>query len=130
QDVTADDLRPVLAAYDTGGCFDLVFFDAHHYEGQMGLLKNLQAAGLVNDDTILAFHDTDLHPTAYTLMCKPEQDDSGREGFMITSNEPERQMVRALSEEYQFFQLHPPHDRIKSGFKFRHGLTLLQKKKL
>ncbi|MGI9337296.1 MAG: hypothetical protein ACR2P4_02145, partial [Gammaproteobacteria bacterium] len=42
QDVTADDLRPVLAAYDTGGCFDLVFFDAHHYEGQMGLLKNLQ----------------------------------------------------------------------------------------
>ena len=128
QNVTADDLRPIFGNYEGIDCFDMLFFDAHHYEGQMGLLKNLQDVGLVNDDTILAFHDTDLHPSPCSLICKPAQDDSGKKGFLIT--EIERQMVRALSDEYEFFQLHPPFNHIKDGFKFRHGITLLQKKKL
>lgn len=127
QTITADDLHPLFGGNDTADYFDMVFFDAHHYEGQMGLLKTLHDAGLINDDTLLAFHDTNVNPVPISVICKPAKTLCGKEGYAAV--EQERQMVATLAREYEVFQLHPPHNRLRGKFKFRHGITLLQKKR-
>lgn len=123
--VTEGDLRNTIPDLEV---FDMVFFDAHHYDEQMALLEMLQRASLVNDDTILAFHDTNVKPRAIGITDITAKDETGKTGFVDCVDE--RQMVRALAKDYQIFQLHPPHNRCDGDVKFRHGITLLQKKQL
>lgn len=42
---------------------DLIFFDCHEFEAQMEMLSRLSGSGMIVDRTVLAFHDTNLHPT-------------------------------------------------------------------
>jgi predicted O-methyltransferase YrrM len=44
---------------------DLVFFDCHVLSVQMTAFRTLRSAGLITDDTVLAWHDTNLHPQRY-----------------------------------------------------------------
>jgi predicted O-methyltransferase YrrM len=41
---------------------DLVFFDCHVYDAQMAMFHRLRAAGMITSRTVLALHDTNLHP--------------------------------------------------------------------
>jgi predicted O-methyltransferase YrrM len=41
---------------------DLIFFDCHNYDVQMKFLSNFVADGLIDDDTVIALHDTNTHP--------------------------------------------------------------------
>jgi hypothetical protein len=41
---------------------DLIFFDCHVFDAQMTLLSRLAGGGMVADRTVLALHDTNLHP--------------------------------------------------------------------
>ena len=41
---------------------DLIFFDCHIYDAQMRLYRNLRRQGLITERTVLALHDTNLHP--------------------------------------------------------------------
>ena len=93
----------------------------------MALLEMLQVAKLVNDDTLLAFHDTNVNPAPISMTCKPATTLSGKEGYAGT--EDEIRMVKALAQEYEVFQLHPPHNRLRGKFKFRLGITLMQKRR-
>lgn len=53
----------LVGSLDVGGDpLDLVFFDCHHYEGQMAMFQRLRADGMITADTVLALHDTNLHP--------------------------------------------------------------------
>ena len=47
------------------GCkpLDLIFFDCHAFTAQMELLSRLAEGGMITDRTVLALHDTNLHPT-------------------------------------------------------------------
>jgi len=41
---------------------DLVFCDCHVYDVQMNLINNFLADCLIDDDTVIALHDTNTHP--------------------------------------------------------------------
>jgi predicted O-methyltransferase YrrM len=52
-----------LTEVDVGGRpLDLVFFDCHAYEAQMETWRRLSHRGIITDKTVLALHDTNLHP--------------------------------------------------------------------
>lgn len=111
-----------LSATDLDGLrFDLIFFDAHAYVPQMNLLMRLRSAGLVTDETVLALHDTQLHPTKTCEWAYPVE-----EGWV--HQDVERRMVNDLRRMgYDAFALHTDLDRLDPGMPVRHGLTIMRK---
>jgi len=55
KDITSDDIdnQPL----------ELIFFDCHEYDVQMNLYNKLLESNLINDNTLIALHDTNTHPT-------------------------------------------------------------------
>jgi predicted O-methyltransferase YrrM len=52
-----------VEAADIGNIpLDLIFFDCHNYAAQMKLLHRLEHAGMITSRTVIALHDTNLHP--------------------------------------------------------------------
>lgn len=52
-----------ISSEDVGGIpLDLIFFGCHEYGVQWEVFHALRCAGLLTDRTVLAFHDTNLHP--------------------------------------------------------------------
>ena len=101
--------------------FDLVFFDAHVYVPQMDLLKRLRQARLVDDDTVLALHDTHLHPTKTCEWAYPVED-----GWV--HQDVERRMVNDLRRMgYDGFSLHTDLVRDQLAVPMRHGVTIMRK---
>ena len=100
---------------------DMVFFDCHDYIAQIGLLQNLQEKGIITDSTILALHDTNLHPKKYT---KASYSLNG-----LWVHEPtERRMVNYLkSVGYDSISFHTNLSCHDKGLPFRHGVTVMQK---
>lgn len=101
---------------------DLVFFDVHHLGQQMAALFNLEAHGVIHDGTVLAFHDTGLHPTQETGWGVPL-------GNHWIPQQIERKMVNILKNlgyEGLAFDCSDPLPPVK----FRHGITLMMKKSL
>lgn len=101
---------------------DLVFFDCHDFAAQMEMYSRLVGHGIVTDATVIALHDTNLHPTqifngGYKV-----------EGGWVHQH-VERQMVNVLVEKhgYHAFNLHTKPDRHDVSMPFRHGITILQK---
>lgn len=101
---------------------DMVFFDCHDAV-QMVVFRALREQGLVNDSTVLALHDTNLHYAPYQVWGDyvPEED-----GY---AHQP---VERAMAEEfeemgYHLFRLHTTRDKHDASFPFRHGVTLCQK---
>lgn len=106
---------------------DLVFFDCHVYDAQIALFVRLVQSGLITDATIIALHDTNLHPKKFADWCYPIQDADGSTGFV---HQPvERRMVNALRKElgYDVFCAHPDLARHDARLPYRHGLTLMKK---
>lgn len=100
---------------------DLVFFDAHAYVPQMDLLMRLRRAGMVGDETVLALHDTHLHPTRTCEWAYPIE-----EGWV--HQDVERRMVNDLRRMgYDSFSLHTDLVRDAEALPMRHGVTVMRK---
>lgn len=129
-EVGAQDLSPLLAKHSLPPRFDLVFFDAHVYDEQSLLLKNLREAGMIDGGTVLAFHDTCPKRPEYAEVTNPNVEFSrNADGEEVAFSCPEeRRMIEDLRGEYHVFNLHPRREYMNDNFPFRHGVTVLQKK--
>jgi hypothetical protein len=77
--------------------------------------------GIVTDHTILALHDTNLHPAKHVDWAYPV------EGGYV-HQDVERRLVNTFSENgYHSFMLHTNNNKHDCSFPFRHGITLMQK---
>lgn len=111
----------VTAADLDGEPLDLVFFDCHVYDAQMELFAGLRTAGTITDNTVIALHDTGLHPrpTSGTAYDVPG-------GWVHLWQE--RRMVNELhATGYDAVSLHMTSDRSSPEMPLRHGLTVMQK---
>jgi predicted O-methyltransferase YrrM len=113
-DLTVDDLdnKPL----------DLVFFDCHDMV-QMEIYDKLVNNNIINDNTILALHDTNLHYPPYGNGVYIEKEN----GY---SHQPvERKMVNIFKKElgYDVFSISTDITKHNSDFPFRHGITVCKK---
>lgn len=124
--VITQDCATLQPAQLHGRPFELVFFDAHVAEPQLALLDRLQAAGLLREDSVLALHDTNLHPAQTAPWAYPVQREGETEGWVHQA--AERQMVNTLHERgWEALNLHLPLSRGDQRLRIRHGLTLMQR---
>ena len=104
---------------------DLVFFDCHNYESQMKFYHNMIENKLIDEDTIIALHDTNLHPNkncdwAYRI----------GEGWI---HQPvERMMINELATNYGYHAVnfHTKMEKHGDNLPFRHGVSILSKYKI
>jgi hypothetical protein len=104
---------------------DMLFFDCHHYQAQMEFYDNMTENKLIDDDTMIVLHDTNLHPTkscawAYRI----------EEGWI---HQPvERIMVNELVTNYGYHvvNFHTKMEKHKENLPFRHGISVLSKYKV
>jgi predicted O-methyltransferase YrrM len=109
-----------------GRPIDLVFFDAHVVGPQLALLDRLADARLLRPDTVVALHDTNLHPRKTAPWSYALEHDGGVEGWVHQA--AEREMVNALRERgWDALSLHLPRERSDARLPIRHGLTLMQR---
>jgi hypothetical protein len=100
---------------------DLIFFDCHDAAAQVTLYYRLRDAGLVTLDTVLAFHDTNLHPTKTVPW-----DYETAEG--LVHQVAERTMVNLFKKlGYDAFSLRTGPSKHNSQFPYRHGVTVMQR---
>ena len=105
---------------------DMIFFDCHMYDEQMTAYHNLLACGAIDDNTVIALHDTNLHYEEFLIEGSGYTQIS--EGYM---HQPvERQMVNTFSSlGYDAFYLHTTPDKHSREFPFRHGVTVMNKRR-
>ena len=112
-DVTSEDLdnQPL----------DLIFFDCHDMV-QMEVYERLLSKGLVNDSTVLALHDTNLH---YVHVCAW----APWNGKGWVHQHVERDMVNIFKEKYGYdvFCYHTESRHHDEKLPFRHGITICKK---
>jgi hypothetical protein len=100
----------------------LVFFDAHAYDEQMQLLNNLISSNLIDDNTIIALHDTNTHPLQVCSWSYQTND-----GWI---HQPvERNMVNTLVDDfgYNCINFHTQPSNHNNSLPFRHGISILKK---
>ena len=125
--LTADDLQ--------NQTIELIFFDCHDYDVQMTVFNNLYKSKIINDRTVIALHDTNLHyPNSQQLFCHgpsikrklPILDDGDEVAYI--HQDVERRMVNDfVSIGYHTLCLHTTADKHDESFPNRHGLTVLTK---
>lgn len=100
---------------------DLIFFDCHNFDAQILAYKRLLRKGLITDRTILALHDTNLHPRKYT-------ESSYKISSGYVHQKAERMMVNYFKKlGYDVFSLHTDMKIHDSKFPFRHGISICSK---
>jgi predicted O-methyltransferase YrrM len=105
---------------------DLIFFDAHALQPQLLLLERLQQAGLLTPDTVLALHDTNLHPRKTAPWSYPLEQDGQVVGYVHQA--VEREMVNQLRDRgWDALALHLHSDRADPRMPIRHGISLMQR---
>lgn len=101
---------------------ELIFFDCHDIF-QMDAFHLLVQKGIINDNTILALHDTNLHYPPYSNLGKPVQNEPG-----LAHQPVERTMVNMFKDlGYDIFLLHTTPDKHHPDFPYRHGIAICQK---
>ena len=100
---------------------DLIFFDSHAEEAQKIFYNNMVKGQKITDETIIAIHDTNLHPKGFNIGSPIE------DGF---AHQPaERSFSNWLiSMGYTPFHMHTNVLKHNKELPFRHGLTLLSRK--
>lgn len=111
-----------LRAADVGSIpLDLVFFDCHCFVGQMAMLTRFVRDGVITDRTVIALHDTNLHPG------KTEEKTYEVTGGWVNCW-PERRMVNEIRElGYDAICLDTDMSVHGPDLPFRHGLTLMRR---
>jgi len=109
-----------------GQPLDLIFFDAHALQPQLTLLDRLQQAGLLTPDTVLALHDTNLHPRKTAPWSYPLEEEGQVVGYVHQA--VEREMVNRLRDRgWDALSLHLRSDRADPRMPIRHGISLMQR---
>jgi predicted O-methyltransferase YrrM len=120
--VIVKDARDLTRADLDGRRLDMVFFDCHDAEAQMGAYAALRLAGAITDATVIALHDTNLHFAPYNRHGPYVEAEGG-----YAHQEAERLMVVLLQGlGYHAFQLHTTRHAHSDAFPYRHGITLMQ----
>jgi hypothetical protein len=100
---------------------DLIFFDCHEFEAQMEMLSRLSDTGMIVDRTVLAFHDTNLHPTQKTPSSYQV------EGGWVHQH-VERRMVNELHAlGYDAISLDTSPESHGPDLPVRHGLAIMKR---
>lgn len=105
---------------------EMIFFDCHDYHCQMSIYRKFLELGIINDDTVIALHDTNTHPQelyslGFSVWCYPTE-----QGWVHQS--AERMMVNDLVKEgWHPFCLHTKLSKHSEEFPFRHGMTVMTK---
>ncbi len=111
-----------LTSDDVPEQIDLVFYDCHVFEAQMAMHQSLIRQRVITDRTVLALHDTNLHPG-------PIMDSNAKQvegGYVHQA--VERMMVNVLRNEgYEALNLHTRPEQHDETLRLRHGLTVLTK---
>jgi len=104
---------------------DLIFFDCHDMI-QMDIYYNFLKNNIINDNTILALHDTNLHYPPFQVWGPYIEKDKGY------AHQPvERNMVNIFkSLGYDIFGISTDHTKHSPDFPFRHGITVCKKFKV
>jgi hypothetical protein len=99
---------------------DLIFFDAHVYDEQIIFFNALREHQLIDDNVVLAFHDTNLHPRK---ICESYYIESEK-GWC---HQPvERKLVNYFKGlNFDAICFHTTMD--ESSISFRHGITIMKK---
>lgn len=100
---------------------ELIFFDCHSYDIQMGVLDRFIKNGLITEESVIALHDTNTHPQKNTGKAYLTS-----QGYVFQPDE--RKMANTLVERgYHAFSLHSKNTKHPGidGQLFRHGLTIL-----
>lgn len=109
----------VIAADLDNRKIELVFFDCHEYEIQMTVYNRFKNMGLIDEQTVLALHDTNTHPYKAVSWAYPVS-----QGYVHQA--AERKMVNDFVRMgYQAFCLHTHASKHSQAFPFRHGLTIM-----
>lgn len=101
---------------------DMVLFDCHSMI-QMYIYYNLMNNNLINDNTILALHDTNLHYPPYQHCGVFVEEENGY------AHQPvERNMVNIFKYfGYDVFSISTDHTKHSPEFPVRHGITVCRK---
>lgn len=100
---------------------DMVFFDAHVLEPQLNLYKTLLNNEIIDDEVVLVFHDTNLHPNR---ICGGS--------YPIDGGWVHQKVERDLVEYFKSvgFDAISFHTKLtEDTIKFRHGVTIMKKHK-
>lgn len=102
---------------------DLLFFDSHSEYAQKKFFENMRTAGKITDETIIALHDTGLHPAGVGIGVKLG------DGY---AHQPVERMLSnwLVSCGYSPFHAHTNISKHNDKLPFRHGLTILCKQKI
>jgi len=123
----AENVANMTPEHFHGKALDMVFFDAHVFEEQMTMFHNLTQAGIITDATLIALHDTGLHPYKTAPWSYPLAETEREVGFV---HQPvERLMVNELRSRfgYDAICVHMLPGRSDATMPVRHGLTLMRK---
>lgn len=114
RDITASDVQDII---------QMIFFDAHDYEAQLVMYETLLKEGLLDEDLIMVFHDTNLHPeksAPWSYFIPKEK------GWCHQS--AERRLVEHFRGiGYDVVSFHTKLD--EHSIRCRHGLTVVKKHK-
>lgn len=101
---------------------DLVFFDTHDGISQVRFYERMVEGNKITDNTILVIHDTGLHPI--------DIGGARKVGKGYAHQPVERQFVNWLIDRgWMPLHTHTELDRHSEVLPYRHGLTILNKKK-
>lgn len=101
---------------------DLIFFDCHDMI-QMDIYRYFLENNIINDKTIIALHDTNLHYPPHHVIGRYLEKEGG-----YVHQPVERQMVNMFKElGYNVFNLHTTKDKHSDAFPYRHGVSICQK---
>uniref|UniRef100_A0A6C0CJM3 Methyltransferase n=1 Tax=viral metagenome TaxID=1070528 RepID=A0A6C0CJM3_9ZZZZ len=101
---------------------DLVFFDCHDMV-QMSIYNNLVSKKIINNDTILVLHDTNLHYAPYHKWGKYVRQENG-----IAHQPVERRMVNMFKNlGYDVFSISTDRSKHSPDFPVRHGVTICKR---
>jgi predicted O-methyltransferase YrrM len=106
---------------EIGERVDMVFFDCHHYEASLSFFNNMIEGGIIDDDTILVLHDTNLHYNQITQ-------GSFYNGEGWVHQVAERELTNHFFDlGYQVLSLGTKPHSHNETFPYRHGLTICKK---
>jgi hypothetical protein len=103
---------------------DMIFFDCHDMV-QMDIYKRLVEKNIINDDTILALHDTNLHYKPWAKWGKFIPENNG-----VAHQPVEREMSNIFKDMgYDLFNLNTDSSKHSNAFPIRHGITICSRVK-
>jgi predicted O-methyltransferase YrrM len=100
---------------------DVVFFDCHNYDCSLSFFNNMVECGIIDDETVLVLHDTNLHYVKLT-------DNAFHNGDGWIHAVVERDLTNYFFDiGYQVLNLDTKPEVHNELFSYRHGLSICKK---